>query len=65
MGIATGAWVVGTSWMAECTEKGQPTPEQDHEVLRDASGAEEGPILGRVHAYAHNRLLSGHEVSLT
>ena len=32
MAILRGAWIVGAPWVAACTERGAPAPEEDHEV---------------------------------
>jgi len=43
-------------------ENGSSVPEEPYEVQKDCHGCEGGPILGRLYAAEHTRLLTGFEV---
>ncbi|CAL8465588.1 g5124 [Coccomyxa elongata] len=62
MGILHGAWIVGESWVTACAAAGCPVLEEPHEVVGDANGNLQGPILGRLQRPA--KLLHGTEVYL-
>ncbi len=62
MGILHGVWIVGESWVAACAAAGCPVPEEPHEVVGDANGNQQGPILGRLQRSA--KLLHGTEVRI-
>lgn len=62
MGILHGAWIVGESWVTACAAAGCPVLEEPHEVVGDANGNLQGPILGRLQRPA--KLLHGTEVLL-
>lgn len=62
MGVLCGKWIVCAAWMSACMENGSSVPEEPYEVQKDCHGCEGGPILGRLYAAEHTRLLTGFEV---
>ena len=63
MGIVSGKWLVGSSWLKACLAEERLVPEEDHEVMvSDGSGSQSGPLLGRLHVAQGQRLLHGYQV---
>ena len=62
MGVLSGAWVVGATWVTASLATGVPAKEEQYEVQRDSLGHAGACILGRLQAAERNLLLRGFQV---